>query len=135
MPVMPEKPPPVPTREARAAGARRERAWGVVIMNQLALPGFGTVMAGRKVGYAQLCLSVSGFICFTLFLFFAIPHLGELLRLRASAADDPDAALDVLSTWLPWLLLSFTGITLWVTAWLWAWTTSAKTLKSASDKS
>lgn len=104
-------------------------------MNQLALPGFGTIMAGRKVGYLQLGLSLTGVVCVTVFIGFALPHLGEVLRLRNTAADDPDAALDILTKWGPWLVLAFAGMTLWGTAWLWAWATSLKAVQQGSGKS
>ena len=128
---MPDKlsPPPLKAAPSENPSNRRDRGWGIAIMNQLALPGFGTVMAGRKIGYVQLCFSVAGFICITAFLFFALSHFGEVLRLRATAADDPEAALDFFSAWAPWLLTAFAGMTLWGTAWLWAWATSVKAVK------
>jgi hypothetical protein len=122
-------PPPLNPRAAPDANHRREPAWGVAIANQLALPGFGTVMAGRKIGYAQLALSVTGVICFTAFLIHALPHLGELLRQLANPTDDPDAALEFVAQWIPWLGVAFAGILLWVAAWLWALGTSVKAVR------
>lgn len=121
-------PPPLNPAGSRTAKARRERAWGVAIAN-LALPGFGTVMAGRKVGYFQLGLSVLGVICFTVFLTYAIPHLGELLQQLSNPTDDPDAALEFLAHWLPWMAVAFAGIILCVTAWCWALGTSVKEVR------
>lgn len=108
----------------------RERAWGVAIANQLALPGFGTVMAGKKVGYAQLTLSVAGVICFTAFLIHSLPQLGGLLRQLTNPSDDPDAALEFLAQWVPWLGVAGAGIFLWVTAWFWALGTSVKAVRA-----
>jgi hypothetical protein len=122
-------PPPLKTSAPPGSKARRERAWGVFIANQLALPGFGTLLAGRKIGYAQLTLSVTGVACLTAFLIYAIPHLGELLRLSFQPADDPDVLIDRLREWKPWLLTAVSGILLWVIAWLWALKTSAQTLR------
>jgi len=122
--------PPLPAATAGDANRRRERAWGVAIANQLALPGFGTVMAGRKIGYAQLALSVTGVICFTAFLIHALPQLGGLLRQLTNPSDDPDAALEFLAQWVPWLGVAFAGIVLWVAAWFWALGTSVKAVQA-----
>lgn len=124
-------PSPPPLHDPGPSGARsgRERAWGIAIANQLALPGFGTVMAGRKIGYAQLTLSITGVICFTAFLIHALPHLGELLGQLANPTDDPDAALDFVAQWIPWLGVAFAGIFLWVAAWFWALGTSVKAVR------
>ncbi len=124
-------PPPLNPSGSKAAKAGRERAWVVAIANA-ALPGFGTVMAGRKVGYFQLALSVLGVICFTAFLTYAIPHLGELLQELSNPTDDPDVALDFLAQWLPWMAVAFAGIILCVTAWLWALATSVKEVRGGS---
>lgn len=133
---MKSTPPPLKTSTAPGLKARRERAWGVFIANQLALPGFGTLMAGRKIGYVQLTLSVTGVVCLTAFLIYAIPHLGELLRLSLQPTDDPDTLIALLMEWKPWLLTAVSGILLWVIAWLWALKTSAQTLRdNATDQS
>lgn len=124
-------PSPPPLNDAGSSGpkAGRERAWAVAIANQLALPGFGTVMVGRKIGYAQLALSITGVICFTAFLIHALPHLGELLAQLANPTDEPDAALDFVAQWIPWLGVAFAGIFLWVAAWCWALGTSVKAVR------
>jgi hypothetical protein len=124
-------PPPLNPAGAKNAKSRREQAWVVAIAN-LALPGFGTVMAGRKVGYLQLGLSVLGVICFTVFLTYAIPHLGELLQQLSNPTDDPDDALDFLAHWLPWMAVAFAGIILCVTAWFWALGTSVKGVRGTA---
>lgn len=122
-------PPSLKPPAAPDAHHRRERAWGVAIANQLALPGFGTVMAGRKIGYAQLTLSVAGVICVTVFLIHAVPQLGGLLRQLTNPSDDPDAALEFLAQWVPWLGVAFAGIVLWGIAWFWALGTSVKAVR------
>ena len=126
-------PPPLKTVTGPGPKARREQAWGVFIANQLALPGFGTLMAGRKIGYAQLTLSVAGVGCLTAFLIYALPHLGELLRLSFQTTDDPDALIARLQDWKPWLLTAVSGILLWVIAWLWAWKTSVNAVREAGQ--
>ncbi len=38
------------------------KAWGYLALNQLAFPGAGTVMGGRREGYAQAIVMVIGFL-------------------------------------------------------------------------
>jgi len=38
------------------------KAWGYLVLNQLAFPGAGTVMGGRREGYAQAIVMVIGFL-------------------------------------------------------------------------
>jgi len=125
-------PPPLTAAGAKPAGERRDRAWTVIILNQLALPGFGTVLAGRKIGYLQLGLSVSGVVCLSAFLFFAVPHLGELMGQALHPTDDPDVLIEFLRRWTPWLLVAVTGVFLFGVAWLWALPTSARSLKAGA---
>jgi hypothetical protein len=42
--------------------AERSKAWSCLVTNLLVLPGLGSVMAGRKVGYLQMLLSLGGFV-------------------------------------------------------------------------
>jgi hypothetical protein len=44
------------------------RAWLCAGLNQLAFPGLGTILAGRKIGYVQAGLMVGGFLLATGFL-------------------------------------------------------------------
>lgn len=126
---MTPSPPPLKKPDAGRANARRERAWGVAVANHLALPGFGTVMAGRKIGYAQLALSVTGVLCLTVFLIYALPRLGPLWRALLSPSDDPEDALELLAQWLPWIGLAGGGIVLWMSAWFWALGTTVKEVR------
>jgi len=40
----------------------RSKAWSCLVTNLVVLPGLGSVMAGRKSGYAQIVLALLGFI-------------------------------------------------------------------------
>lgn len=116
---------PVPTPRAR-----RERAWGLVIANQLALPGIGSVLAGRKVGWLQLAFSLTGIGCMTVFLAFAIPRMGDWLN----PPEDPELVFAVFEKWRPWLMLSVIGIGLVAFSWVWSLGTSRQVLKESSDR-
>ena len=39
----------------------RPKAWSCLVSNLLVLPGIGSVMAGRRSGYAQIILGLVGF--------------------------------------------------------------------------
>src|ERR1043166_4868547 len=51
----------------------RSKAWVCAVINQLAFPGMGTVMAGRRSGYVQAAVMVAGFLLTMgfMFVFFA----------------------------------------------------------------
>src|ERR1043166_5887290 len=55
----------MPMKISLALGPRRplsrQTAWGCFTTN-LALPGFGSLIAGHKVGYAQAVLTMTGFV-------------------------------------------------------------------------
>ena len=105
----------------------RQTARGCVATN-LAMPGFGSLMAGRAEGYAQVVLTLVGFgltVLFGLkFIAWYLPHW--------SAINDPQAdPVETLSrVWqaVRWALL---GIALFVVAWLWSLVTNAAILRSA----
>ena len=47
------EPPPEPNRN---------KAWSCLIANLVVLPGLGSVVARRKVGYLQMLLAIGGFV-------------------------------------------------------------------------
>ena len=94
----------------------RQTAWGCLTSN-LALPGSGSLLAGRVSGYAQLTLAVA---VLTLTLIFGVRFvacwLGNWSHLRDPNAD-PVAVLVEMWRALRWPLLSFATFAL---GWLWA---------------
>ena len=106
----------------------RQTAWGCLTSN-LALPGSGSLLAGRRSGYSQLVLAMAGLLVITIFgLRFILWALGNWSRLHAPDADPVESLLEI---WvhLKWALLGF-GIAL--IAWLWALMTGLSILNSAS---
>ena len=107
----------------------RQTAWGCFTTN-LALPGFGSLVAGRRCGYPQVALTLAGFIlttfCGVRFMLWAVANWSRLHNTEA----DPFAAL--LETWLAmrWALL---GIVIFLISWLWALITSQQILREAKD--
>ena len=104
------KPPPIESNQERK---KRSSAWGLAIANQLALPGLGTVMAGRRIGYLQLLFSVSGVVLTTAFLFWSIPNLRDWLP----PPEDETIVLANFEKWKPWFLIAGLGIVLFFTGW------------------
>ena len=94
----------------------------------LALPGFGSLMAGHVVGYGQAALTVAGFsltmICGARFVFWCVANWSRLYGPEAEPLET------LLSVWLNvrWALA---GIGLFAMAWLWALVTNAAILREA----
>jgi hypothetical protein len=98
----------------------RQMAWGCLTTN-LTLPGFGSLLAGRKVGYFQIPFTFAGFGLTTIF---GIPTLiwfaRNYTRLQ-SEQDDPFQNLAEMWPHLRWPLL---GMAIFAFVILWSLTTS-----------
>ncbi len=107
----------------------RQTAWGCFTTN-LALPGFGSLVAGRAVGYPQAALTLIGF---TLSLVFFVRFFYWYVANRGSLNDpqDPLAGLETLWNHVRWPLL---GIGIFFFSALWALTTSLSVLREAREK-
>lgn len=96
----------------------------------LAVPGLGSLVGGRKVGIPQLVLYLSGFaitVGFGLhFVFWSLAHWSEYHGANAEA--DPLKPLRDLWQQVRWPLL---GIAMFVVSWLWALKTSRSLLADA----
>jgi hypothetical protein len=106
----------------------RKEAWACLTAN-LALPGAGSLAAGRKIGYPQLALA---FLATALtvvstirMIIWALPNWTRITQ--PSDADPLDTLLDVLRH-ARWPLA---GIALFFIAILWAGATSLKILAAA----
>ena len=108
-------------------GLSRQTAHGCVGTN-LALPGIGSLMAGRAVGYVQAALTLAGFGLTVLFgLKFSLWYLANWSSLNSPNAD-PLETLGEVWREVRWALL---GIGLFAIAWLWAMGTNAGILRQA----
>jgi hypothetical protein len=118
-------------RLGTAQSLTRDSAWACCSTN-LVLPGFGSLMGGRPIGYPQAVLCLAGFgltlVFGTRFLLWSIQNWSEL--------HDPqgDPLETLLNLWRAcrWTLL---GMGLFGLAWIWAQVTSLCILKEARDKS
>lgn len=102
------------------------RAWTCALVNQLAFPGLGTLMAGRKgAGYAQAGLMLGGFFLAAGFaLWFMWASMRALTELNWSEARW--RAEIGHYAWTGWC-----GLGLCVVAWFWALVSSVGILREA----
>ena len=116
---------------ANSESSARETARGCFTTN-LMIPGLGSVIGGRKIGYLQMVICFAGqaiTLVFGLrFIFWVLAHWSEIYH---PDAEDPLAGLHELWPHLSWPLL---GIFLFAVAWLWALLTSYLLLGEAKQK-
>ena len=121
----------MPTKVSLALGPRRplsrQTAWGCLTTN-LAMPGFGSLVAGRVSGYGQAALAIGGmgltmvFGARFIWWFFA-----NWSRLHEPDAD-PTAALGEMWPFLKWPLV---GFGMFGVGWLWGLATGLQIVSSA----
>ncbi len=105
----------------------RQSAWGCFTTN-LALPGFGSLMAGRRSGYPQAALGLTGL---GLTMLFAARFFAWYFVNRTRITGDQEDPLEtLLELWraVRWPLL---GIAVFLAGWLWALVTSWRILRAA----
>jgi hypothetical protein len=121
----------MPMKISLALGPRRElsrqTAWGCFTAN-LALPGSGSLAAGRVSGYGQLALALGGMVLTTVFgIYFMAWYVANWSQFHGAQAD-PISLLGDLWLKLRWALL---GIGVFLFGWLWALSSSMDILASA----
>ena len=121
----------MPMKVSLAHGPRRalsrQTAWGCLTTN-LAMPGFGSLVAGRVSGYAQAALAIGGMALTMVFgVRFIWWFIANWSRFHAADAD-PTAALGEMWQFLKWPLL---GFGMFAVGWLWALATSFQIVSSA----
>ena len=103
------------------------RAWMCVLVNSLAFPGLGTIMAKRPVGYAQAALMLAGFGVFMAFMLWFFAGL-----LQAAG----DISADLMGFYkLVWsrAWLAGLGLGLCAIAWVWALFSSLAIMRKARE--
>jgi len=121
----------MPMKISLALGPRqplsRQTAWGCLTTN-LAMPGFGSLLAGRVSGYPQAALMLIGLIltvvCGIRFIAWRLDHWSQIQDSQA----DPLANLMVMWLEVRWALL---GVGIFGFGWLWALFTSLGILREA----
>jgi hypothetical protein len=111
-------------------GLSRQTAWGCLTTN-VAMPGFGSLLAGRISGYPQVGLGIGGMILTVVFgARFVIWALSNWSRLYGAEADPIESLGDIWQH-AHWALL---GMVLFGLGWLWSLATSMAILKSAREQ-
>ena len=99
----------------------RAKARNAALLNQLATPGLGSIIAGRWLaGSGQLLVFLAGFV---LYCAWTLKYLAAYYNLMYSDAPDQTAGLK----WMLW-----TGVGLCVAGWLWSLVTSISLVREAS---
>jgi len=98
----------------------RSEAWSCLAANLLALPGLGSVAAGRRAGYAQMALALVGFGLTLLW-------VGGLAWRWAKFGEPPR-----MGGWRFWAGLG--GIAAFAAAWAWALGTSLELLRQSREQ-
>src|SRR2546425_4585484 len=121
----------MPMKISLALGPRhplsRQTAWGCLTTN-LALPGFGSLVAGRVSGYPQVALGLLGLVLTLVFgVRFFYWYAANWSRFQGAQAD-PFAAMGEMWRVVRWALL---GMGIFFIGWLWALATSLQILRAA----
>ncbi len=102
---------------------RRSSAWSAVLINQLAFPGLGTIMSGRRVGYVQAGLMLIGF-------FLAMGFFIWYFVCIARHLSNPGWSHEqFIATFRPYLWSLYWGLGLSALAWFWSLKSSLEMLK------
>jgi hypothetical protein len=111
----------------QTASLTRSKAWTCAGINQLAFPGMGTVMAGRRVGYLQAGIMVAGFVMVMVFmawLFAALfRYLGDSTWNEAQFRTQKQS----------WNWVSTVGFVLCAVAWCWSLVSSIEIVRQAQQ--
>lgn len=92
-------------------------AWLCLLANLLALPGLGSILAGRRIGFVQAGMALVGF---ALTLFWAVWFIGAWAQSKTLPLE------------LNWQLgVGTAGVLLFGAAWVWALVTSRRILRQA----
>jgi 4a-hydroxytetrahydrobiopterin dehydratase len=99
----------------------RTKARNAALMNQLATPGLGSLMAGRWLaGTGQLLIFLAGFVIYCVW---AIKYLAAYYNLMYGDAPPPNPSLS---------RMAWTGVTLCAAGWLWSLVTSISLMREAA---
>lgn len=115
---------PAPTSWARK---RPVNPWLCALVNQLACPGLGTLMAGRKIGLVQLALMLMGF---GLVMLFMVMWFGAVFRLASDLTWTEEQYRAAVRAWrlALWVGLGLSGL-----AWSWALASSIAILRRSKE--
>ena len=105
----------------------RSKAWTCVVINQLAFPGMGTVMAGRRSGYFQGVIMLGGFF---LTMGFMCCYFASLFSF---VAHSQGGQVNLKELCRPYAWAGIYGLGLCLVSWWWALASSLSILRAASN--
>ena len=108
--------------------ARKPSVWLCVIINQLAFPGLGTIMAGRRAGYLQAASMLAGFFLTMGFLVWFI-----VCALRWAGHHEWSEA-DFRATYRPYKWALYWGLGLCAVSWIWSLFSSVSLLRQRKER-
>jgi hypothetical protein len=104
----------------RHAGNDEAIAWGSLVANLLVLPGLGSLLVGRKVGWLQAALALGGFVLMLVWLgSFVVTWIN---RESMPLDGGPELGRGLL------------GVGLSLGAWLWSLASSLGAIRSAGKR-
>ena len=103
----------------------RSKSWAYAALNQLAFPGAGTVLAGRRVGYIQATIMVVGFV---LTMTYFLVMIGSILSF---AANGSVSEADYHKQYQAYTWALKYGLLLTTFAWCWSLASSVAIIRSA----
>jgi len=105
----------------------RKRALVCLGMNAFGLPGLGTIMAGRAIGYVQAALMCLGFFLFMGFMMWYLgSSVGSFKRFMLTGIPE-----DPTIHYQPWLWVLWLGLALSFISWIWSLISSLIILRQA----
>ena len=123
----------MPMKISLALGERRplsrQTAWGCLTSN-IALPGSGSLMAGRKSGYPQAFLGLGGMVLTVIFGVRALLWMLANWSRTRDPATDQFAVMGEMWSVLRW---AFLGMAIFGLGWLWALASSYAIVRSAKN--
>src|SRR5262249_23162673 len=105
------------------------RAWLCVLVNQLAFPGAGSVIAGQKIGYVQAAIMLVGFVLVMLFL---LSYIGAAFHL---VSDSSLSEQQFRAEYQRWNWAWRWGLVLSIAAWAWSLASSVTIWRQARRRS
>jgi len=103
----------------------RARAWTCAAINQLAFPGVGTVLGGRRSGYLQAILMLAGF-------FLTIGFMLRFMTALVLFMAQPEWTEEQFRALYHNVWVGLIGCILCLISWFWALASSIAMLRSAS---
>lgn len=105
----------------------RSKAWFCAVVNQLAFPGLGTIMAGRRIGYLQAAAMLAGFCMATGFIVWFL--YGWMLLL----ADPAMSESRLWAQFWRYAWIGIAGLALTFVVWCWSLLSSIQIVRGAEQ--